>query len=338
MPISLGRGWRSSSVWRDEPNPALRELRAAASERFTGALEFEEPSHGSRAHVFLYEGAVYAVELAGFHVDPMSRLVSAGLLDPEASAMAGQVMATESEVVQDGLVGIDAVARVHQEFLLAGVGAVIGAQAPGVGRVDDAVTSALCTVPVALEDILEAVALRRQRMDATWALVSTHVTAARAVLRVIDGYADLPGDLPELQAFARGVDSVRSVDAVAGGLGLTRAEAVHLAATLVAAGLTEVEAQQANPPHGALLVPEAFGELGIQDQIVPTSGAAASGSTAGEWMSVPRSAPAAARLEELERRLADAIAQQAEATARVESLARALEQARTDVARSAGHV
>lgn len=337
MAISLGRGRRSSAAWRDEPNPALRELRAAASERFTGALEFEEPVHGSRAHVFLYEGAVYAVELAGFHVDPMTRLVSAGLLDPEASRTGGQLTATESELVQDGLVGIDAIARVHQEFLLAGVGAVIGAQATGVGRVDDAVTSNVCTVPVALDDILEAVALRRERMDATWALVSTHLTAARAVLRVIDRYADLPGDLPELQAFARSVDSVRSVDAVAEGLGLTRAEAVHLAATLVAAGLTEVEAQQASQPRSALLVPEAFGEVGILAEVVSTSGSAAPGRTAGEWLSVPPAAPTAARLEELEQRLADAIAEQAEATARVESLARALEQARIEVDRSAGH-
>lgn len=337
MAIRLGRGRRTASAREGDVLPAVPELRAAADECFTGALDFAEPAHGNRARVFVYEGGLYAVELSGYHVDPITRLVSAGLLDEHAAMVARRARHPEAEVVQDGLVDLDAVARVHQEFLLAGAGAVVRANALCVGRVPDAVTSRLCTIPVPLDDVLEAVALRRERREATWTLVSSRLSPSEAVLRSVARDAGLPGDLAELQHFARGLDSTRSVDEVAGSLGLTRAEGVHLAATLVAAGLTAVEPRQAVVPSIALLVPEAFGERAIDG-----GGARAAeldpSTTGAVAPSEPAVSPSAVgRVAELEHELAEAIADQRAATARIESLHRSLEEARADQARSGGH-
>lgn len=265
LSLSFGRRGRATSRKQSAADLVSTALMQAAAEEFTGELRVSMSQPAGTAHLYLLDGALYSLLLEGYPADPIARLVTGGHLAPSDAAVIGQCDDPESVGVERGLFSIDAVAAVHAELLLAAVGAVIAGSAASLERHPGVVTSRLCSIPVAVSDVLTAVPVRAERLDSTWALVSTTAGPDRLVLDHVDPEVELPSQLPESRALASALDGQRTLDAVAASLGFTRAEAVHLAASLVAVGATHVVADAGQDPQGqalrsVLLVPEAFGQ------------------------------------------------------------------------------
>jgi len=266
-PLSLpfGRRRRSAPDEHGAADLVTTALMQAAAEHFTGELRVSVSEPAGTAHLYLLDGALYSLLLDGYPADPLARLVTGGHLEPSDAALISQGDDAESAGVERGLFSVEAVAAVHAELLLAAVGAVIAGSAASLERHPGVVTSRLCSIPVAVSDVLAAVPLRAERLASTWALVSTTAGPDRLVLDRVDPGVEMASPLAESRALASALDGQRTLDAVAASLGLTRAEAVHLAASLVAVGATHAVADAGQDPQGqarqpALLVPEAFGQ------------------------------------------------------------------------------
>lgn len=271
LSLSFGRRRRSASDEHSTTPVVSTALLQAAAEHFTGELRVSLSQSAGTAHLYLLDGALYSILLDGYPADPIARLVTGGHLEASDAALLSQGDDAESVGVMRGLFSVEAVAAVHAELLLAAMGAVIAGAAASLERHPGVVTGRLCGIPVAVTDVLAAVPLRAERLASTWALVSTTAGPDRVVLDRVDPGVELESALPESRALASALDGERTLDAVAATLGFTRAEAVHLAASLVAVGATLVvtdagqDPQRQDPP-AALLVPEAFG----QTQFLPS--------------------------------------------------------------------
>lgn len=264
MALSFGRGRHregSRSGSRGEStSDIVAALQHAGANAFTGMLEVVDHDHGLTARLYLFGGGIYSVRLEGYPGDPRARHLAAGVLASAGDrAMPG---ATERDMVEQGLLAVDDVGRVHQELLLASAGAVVRAHLGPVSARAGEVTDELCTVPLPVDDVLAAVELRATRQAATWSVVSTGASPSSAVLEAVSG-VQAPHAPPELGALLDALDGRRTLDEAAGTLGLTRAEAVHLAATLVAAGAARVRGSSSPGASTTLRVPEEFGTTGL---------------------------------------------------------------------------
>jgi hypothetical protein len=258
MPLGFGRGRRHARPAARFPQGLMGHAEHAAS----GILVVRDRRTASHARLALYRGGTYAVELEGFDPDPLARLVTAGVIDAETAKELEALARPEVEAVRRGLVTADALAAVHQELLLAAWGAVVAAEVDEEEWQPERTMDTGCTVPLPVADVLATIELRAQRQAATWAAVSGSAGPESAVLPPVVPGASLPSSLPEMRAVAGALDGRSTVDQVAGRLGLTRAEGVHLAAALVGAGLTRWEGQRGEGT-GRLVVPEEFGQRGI---------------------------------------------------------------------------
>jgi len=342
MALTFGRGRHADAAGKaptsgsaasraaGHDSAVVSEWRAAVEESFTGTLEVGERAHHGHARLYLFEGSLYSVELAGYVADPITRLVTAGAISPADAAGLRSSATPERVAVESGLVTIDAVARVHQEYLLASAGAVLDARLGRPRRHEGEVTGVLCTEPVSVDDVLAAAAMRRERRESTWRLVSTEATPATLVVRRTTSTDPLPSALPELAAVAGAIDGTRSVDDVACSLGLTRAEAVHLVASLVAAGFAE--SVPGAPVHAPdhLLVPEEFGEVTVAAGL-PSPAAASVMDPTTDVM--PEAKPEEAPVDQeviarIEAELAEAMRAERDLAARIAQMQEQLAQAR----------
>lgn len=264
MAWTFGRGRRPGRTPDAGASTLVDGLQRAHEDRFTGALEITARASGDHARIFLFDGGVYSVVLSGYRADPVTRLLTAGLITVGDATRLRQDRDPERSALEQGLIGIEAVATVHQELVLASVGAVVRAEPDGVARQEGAQSATACTVPLAVPDVLAAVELRAHRLAATWDAVCPDCTPGGAVLTRSVSVPPPASGLPEQQALAEALDGHRTLDQVAGALGLTRAEAVHLAASLVSTGAAECDHGRAPGPSAGqspgLWVPEAFGE------------------------------------------------------------------------------
>jgi len=180
-------------------------------------------------------------------------------------------------------------------------------------------------VPLAVPAVLAAVEVRARRLAATWGAACADCAPGGAVLTRVAGVPLPPSSLPEQQALAEALDGHRSLDQVAGTLGLTRAEAVHLAASLVTTGAAECSHVEASGPAGGLWVPEAFGEVApaSADVLMGGDGAGVQRPIVAQQ---PRVDP---EVEVLMAELAAAQRAQAEAEARVAEIAARLARVRS---------
>ena len=257
-------------------------LVAAANRNWTGAVLARDKRTGSEASIYVYEGGIYSVELDDFEPSFVSRLIAAGIIDAArlasvrpsldrdtANHMVGRI------VVDCGWISVDRLAEYHREYLLAGLGGVLGSGSLRIRESKNEITSRFCILPTSIGELVSEIDIRRIQLDrASSALAGNH-HAGSCVLRVMRSTAGVSNGSPELDAFMRAVDGVRSVDGVAAMCGFTRAEAVFHASVLTTAGVVVMAATGESPEQARTLrVPEDFGMLtvapGLKDAVAPT--------------------------------------------------------------------
>lgn len=326
MALTFGRRRTSTGASPVDAHVA-HALQQAENDRFTGSIEVDEKAHHGHAWLYFFEGGLYSISLTSYEPRPLARLVAAGVLTAEQADALQLHPHPEAAAVEQGLVSLDAVATVHQEVLLASAGAVLAAHTGHLRREKDATTDRMCTLPLRPADVLDAVAMRRERMEGTWPLVSRTRTPGQATLRRTAASAPLPSALPELTALLAACDGQTSVDEVAFRLGFTRAEVVHLAGSLVASGhVVEVEDLEVPLPL-RILVPEAFGEISVHDE----GGAGALAAPAREGLSAHSAASVGTedpRIAAVEAELAEAMLSQRRIAERIADLTSRLQELR----------
>jgi hypothetical protein len=243
------------------------ELLSAGAKAVTGSIEVSDKSAKVHARLYLYDGGLYAVELDGYSRPVFARLRSSGLFAnraPGELALLAGLDIPDTDVighaVGKGWVSIEALANVHQEMLLAALGAVIELPKVKLRLHKGQTTSRFCTLPIPVETLVETVRMRADRLHGTWIMVCPDVAADAAVLRHVPSPVVERTGSPEVGAMANEIDGARNLDAIAHALGFTRAEAVHVAAALIRSGQARVDTDSAATPQPTrYLVPEAFG-------------------------------------------------------------------------------
>lgn len=242
-------------------------LNRAAAAALTGVVEVSDRTHKAEGRIYLYEGGVYAVELDGFLAPVATRLDAAGRfdgLDPDDRALLAALPDPDATAgamaVQRGWLPADALAQVHQEFVLACAGAVLALPRARARARSGQTTDRVCTLPLPAASLIETVQLRNRRLEDTWAMIDTGHAPGRGVLRRTDVPLQGAFSIGEVGHLAAELDGERALDDAAAVLGLTRAEAVYLASLLLNAGIAAVQPDADPPPaSGPLLVPEEYG-------------------------------------------------------------------------------
>jgi len=240
-------------------------LTKAAKSSWSGSVEIVDRVHGCTAHVFFHEGGVYSVQADGFRANIAARLVTAGVITPAQADHARTVESPATWLVENGLVDVDSVGALHQEYLLAALGAVMELPKVKIKTHKGQTTATLCTMPISMQALADTLDLRHSRYVSTAAMLHPEGNPGSLVLE--DAGADLPAEvnIPEIRVFRGKVAPGRTIDDIAGASGLTRAEAVHLAWLLVSTGVVSVlgHGTAGVDPH-QWTVPEEFGSRALE--------------------------------------------------------------------------
>ena len=234
------------------------ELVGLAKKQATGCLEVVDKGTGQTAHLYVFDGGLYSVRIDGYEPHVGARLVASSAISPDALDRVGgpDDAKTGVRIAQTGALDPTRLATVHQEYLLASLGAVLALKKVKTKVHKGQVTDALCTLPLPIDPLFDVLARRAERSAST----SLDGPAAAATLALQPTGTTRPGalTLPEFAAMEAGADGATSIDEIARAFGFTRAEAVHLAALLIGADVVRaVPATTAGP--GTLAVPEALG-------------------------------------------------------------------------------
>lgn len=267
MGLTLGRRKTDGAAPSAALNSALEhELLTAAHKSFTGVIEASDRSAHALARLHLYKGGLYSVHLQGYTPPILARLTSSGVLDEHRGDL---LLASVGDdpldvrvgpfVVEQGWMSVEALATVHQEYLLASLGAALLRPKVKVRREEGSTTSSYCTLPVPVAALLDVVRMRVQRLSATWATVTTDWEPGASVLYRTGTPVPSSLAVPEALALAAAVTDGRLLDDLAHELGLTRAEAVHITALLFRAGVLTASSYPGRIDNDTLPVPEAFG-------------------------------------------------------------------------------
>lgn len=254
----------SAAVINDE---LASELSTLGAKGFTGAVEVLDRGTRNRARIFLYDGGLYAIDLEGYPRSVFGRLRTSGAFASrtatELTALAGLDVpdpAVITHAVDAGWVSIDELANVHQELLLASLGAVLALAKVKMRPRKGQTSAEFCTLPLPVDPLFDTVRMRSDRLQGTWAMLAPAVAPGQAVLSRTLVPLDRTALTPEVLALAGAVDGECSLDAIAHVLGLTRAEVVHVASALIRSGMARVEVDVPEAPEpDYYLVPEAFG-------------------------------------------------------------------------------
>ena len=240
-------------------------LTKAAKSSWSGSVEIVDRVHGCTAHVYFHEGGVYSVQADGFRANIAARLVTAGVITPAQADHARTVDSPATWLVENGLVDVDSVGALHQEYLLAALGAVMELPKVKIKTHKGQTTATLCTMPISMQALADTLDLRHSRYVSTAAMLHPEGNPGSLVLE--DAGADLPDEvkIPEIRVFRGKVAPGRTIDDIAGASGLTRAEAVHLAWLLVSTGVVSVlgHGTAGVDPH-QWTVPEEFGSRALE--------------------------------------------------------------------------
>lgn len=220
-----------------------RALHTAARDAFDGALMVSGPVS---ARIYCFEGGIYAVDCSAFRPDYELRLRSGGRL-PDLGDLAGALAA--------GRLTPEDLAVVHQETMLAILGRL--AELPGLEVVPapKQVTESGCTLPIPWESVVEVMRVRQARI----AEDLHHVGGTASAEVSLQAIGAEPTDLPEAGALWRALGAGTDLDVAAARCAFSRAEALHLAARLVAQGHALVTSSKPRPSGGSPAVPEAVG-------------------------------------------------------------------------------
>jgi len=247
-------------------------LVSAAERKWTGAVLARDKKTGLEASVYVYVGGIYSVEFDDYQPGFVSRLIAAGHIDAarltsvrpsldrdSADLMVGRI------VVDCGWISVDRLAEYHREYLLAALGAVLKCRSLRLWESKNEITSRWCILPTRIEELVAETEIRRIQLDRASSALAGEGHAGSCVLRPMGSAASVSNGSPELDAFMRATDGVRSVDEVAAMCGFTRAEAVFHASVLTTAGVVVLSAMPEPPKEArALRVPEEFGVLMVR--------------------------------------------------------------------------
>ncbi|MHB8796793.1 MAG: hypothetical protein ACYC90_15225 [Candidatus Nanopelagicales bacterium] len=280
MSIIGGRRRPGLGAAADVVNPELSGvLRTAAAKAFTGSIDVTDPATRGTARLFLYEGGLYAVELPGYAPPVLARL---GVSDAPAAEAA----------IAAGAVSIEALAGIHQEFVIAGLGAVLALPRARTHLRKAETTARFCTLPLPVGSLLHLVRMRADRLAGTWGMLAPNANPATTVARRGPAAGSV-APAGEAVMLLEAVDGIRTVDGVAAAAGFTRAEAVHLASALVHSGhLALADEPVAGPAGGPLLVPEEFGTRVPDPVVLPVPAARSAGPSRSPAVPAPPAWPA----------------------------------------------
>lgn len=238
----------------------VSELSDMSKASFTGSVRLNGEDSEILGEVFLFEGRIYAATIARYQPDVLARCVSAGYFSEEEGGSLqlrlNGVASVAPEMVATGLIDLDSLAAVHQEFVLASVGALVLVPGASIERRPNQVTSSICTLPLALDDLIAMVELRYRRLAQTAAeltrlsqredLCGSCEHPGSLVLSVVavlpdSGQEFVRTTIPEVAATLARLDGLRSLDEIAKDCGFTRAEVVHIAQSLMEHDLVNIE-------------------------------------------------------------------------------------------------
>lgn len=247
----LGRGTRPAT-------DLLADLEHHEALRSTGRLALAEPVPAS---LYLYRGCAYSARIEGWQPDVVSRLVVMGALtEAQARDLREQAPGDRAgqcrDAVDEGLISVEELATIHLEYLLSAVGALRSAYS-GSTFLDGETTDERCALPVEVEPLRETLRLRDDRLRAT--RESIGVTSPPGRLGVAPTGNPLPTDydLPQVRGVLGLLTQPLTEDELAHRAGLTRAESMHIVASLLLGGVLEsANAAQPQPPRGTLWVAE----------------------------------------------------------------------------------
>jgi hypothetical protein len=252
----------SSDKYDMENVQLAKVMRSESKKGWTGRLVATDPTTGTSATIYMYEGGVYSVQVEDFTPQLTNRMIAAGILD---DARIGELSASVDKSQRDHEVGrfavnrdwlpIDVLASFHAEYLLAGLGAALSMPKSKVQVDALETTDQLCTLPTPVDDLIAAVDLREERSQRIWNGVAPGSTTRETVLRQLNAHADICSASPEVTAFMKAVDGINTVDEIAGSCGFTRAEAIVITAALIAGGAVAIAGRK---PVQGTHVPEDF--------------------------------------------------------------------------------
>ena len=276
-------------------------LRTLEERGFTGAVEISVKGSNATAQIYFYEGGVYATHLGGYGPVVMDRLRTDGVVDASRWSELAQIFGAHQAhgrvgptAVEQEWMTVDELVNLHQELLIACLGAVIAVPKARIDRETSATTSDYCSLPQDIPRLLRLVQGRQQRIARAWEAIEARCEPGELVLR--RGSAAMPSNLDrdEFRALLELVDGVRSADEIAHALGLTRADVIRAASLLVLAGTVEVDHdRRATPPRDRLLVPEAWGGW-LDERAAPTPAEPVAWPAEPAWQPAPEPEPEAA--------------------------------------------
>ena len=257
--------WPTRQAPASSTRTSTAALTKAAKSSWSGSVEIVDRVHGCTAHVYFHEGGVYSVQADGFRANIAARLVTAGVITPAQADHARTVDSPATWLVENGLVDVDSVGALHQEYLLAALGAVMELPKVKIKTHKGQTTATLCTMPLTMQALAQTLDLRHSRYVSTAAMLHPEGNPGSLVLE--DAGADLPAEvnIPEIRVFRGKVAPGRTIDDIAGASGLTRAEAVHLAWLLVSTSVVSVlgHGTAGVDPH-QWTAPEEFGSRALE--------------------------------------------------------------------------
>ncbi len=267
MALKLGRGGRHRGGTPTELNETvIHDLQAAGRKSQTGALEVVDKDSHATATLYVFDGGLYSAALDGYVPPMLARLGSSGTLGPKHIQALTDELDGTSDPSQAGLVAarhswakVDTLGTMHQEYLLASVGAVLARTKVKTRWIADETTSAFCTLPLPIDSVLDAIRMRVQRMTMTWDGIAADLDPSHA--RPVPTGTPVPATvtLREARLIMDECDGRRTLDEIAWRLGLTRAEAVHIVGVLVRSDVVRMEAADVPAASPLLWVAEEFG-------------------------------------------------------------------------------
>ncbi len=242
-------------------------LRALEDRRFSGDVQLGVKGSNAYASIYFHEGGIYAAHVGGYDPVVMDRLLTEDVLDqPRWAELAVVFGAHRSDsrigpfVVEQDWMSVDELLNLHQEYLVASLGAILAVPRARIERETEATTDAFCSLPQDVARLMRLVQGRQQRTASAWRAMEADCEPEELILRRATQFVPSNLNRDESAALLSLVDGRRALDEIAALLALTRGEATRTASLLVLSGTLAVSHdERAQPPTDRLLVPEAWG-------------------------------------------------------------------------------
>ena len=193
MAMGFGKGRHGDAVARPPRRSCATCRRRRAS---TSPVPSTSPSEetGATAHLYLYDGGLYTVHLDGYVPRVADRLLASGAIDVTRRSWLTSALGSDAGdprvgplAVERGWISADALAMIHQEYLLAGLGAVLTCARARVKLRKDASAGDFCTLPLPVDPLIDVLRMRAERLGGNWKALSARGAPATTVVEVRAG-------------------------------------------------------------------------------------------------------------------------------------------------------